>query len=113
MRWPLRLRPAGRRGRGRGVPERARADHMRIAVLEHDLLGIQPTPGTVAAAAVNLRNAARFMQAAMAHPVDPARCPHEEVVETTQVGDARSRGLCTRCGVDAVEDDDGAWTFPL
>jgi hypothetical protein len=75
---------------------RPRADPDRIAVLEHDLLGVQPEPGTPAARAV-----------ALAKPVDPDACPHEDVVEVTELGQARPTGLCTRCGAGMVADDNG------
>lgn len=82
-------------------PDREAADPDRIAILEHDLLGVQPEPGTRAARAV-----------ALAKPVDPARCLHEDVVEVTELGQARPTGLCTRCGAGMVADDNGDWARP-
>ncbi|MFJ6069101.1 hypothetical protein ACIQHU_39430 [Streptomyces tendae] len=82
-------------------PALPRADPNRIAVLERDLFGIQPEPGTPAARAV-----------ALAKPVDPAQCPHEDVVEVTELGQARATGLCERCGAGMVADDNGDWQRP-
>jgi hypothetical protein len=82
-------------------PHTPATDPDQIAVLEHDLLGVQPEPGTRAARAV-----------ALAKPVDPAQCPHEDVVEVTELGQARPTGLCTRCGAGMVADDNGDWQRP-
>ena len=82
-------------------PPQPRANPNRIAVLEHDLLGIIPEPGTPAARAV-----------ALAKPVDQDACPHDEVIETPEMGQARNIGLCRRCGADMVETDDGYWERP-
>ncbi|MET8571851.1 hypothetical protein [Streptomyces sp. NPDC004783] len=87
--------------RRRPEQPRERPDPNRIAVLEHDLLGIQPEPGTPAARAV-----------ALANPVDQVACPHENVIETTELGQARATGLCGRCGAGMVADDTGAWYRP-
>lgn len=76
-------------------------DPDRIAVLEHDLLGILPEPGTRAARAV-----------AMAKPVDQDTCSHDDVIEVTEMGQVRSTGLCGRCGADMVENDEGDWERP-
>lgn len=73
----------------------------RIAVLEHDLLGIIPEPGTPAARAV-----------ALAKPIDQDACPHEDVIDVTELGMARPTGLCGMCGADMVADDDGEWMRP-
>lgn len=93
-------------------PPTPRADPLRIAVLEHDLLGVQPEPGTAAAFAVNLAASGRRLREVMAKPVDPETCPHEDVVETTMVSQARRVGICCRCGADMVEDDAGDWVRP-
>lgn len=79
--------------------ERPNPDY--IAVLEHDLLGIVPEPGTPAARAV-----------ALAKPVDRTTCPHEDVIDVTQLGQARPTGMCQRCGADMVESDEGDWERP-
>jgi hypothetical protein len=83
------------------APEHPRPDPNRIAVLEHDLLGIQPEPGTPAARAV-----------ALSKPVDQAACPHEDVIETTGLGQARPTGLCGHCGAGMVANDAGKWERP-
>lgn len=82
--WPRRRPPA--------APAPERADPTRIAVLEHDLLGIKPEPGSAAALAVAMRKI--------------AACIEHEPVDTTGFGDARRNGLCARCGVAMVEDED-------
>lgn len=73
-----------------------RANPTRIAVLEHDLLGIQPEPGSVAAVTVALRKAA-------------ANCMAHQPVETTTFGDPGPIGLCARCGCSMVQDAGGVW----
>ncbi|MEV8248126.1 hypothetical protein AB0R01_30785 [Streptomyces rochei] len=78
-----------------------RPDPNRIAVLEHDLLGITPEPGTPAAHAV-----------AKAKPVDQHACPHDDVIELAEMGQARPTGLCERCGAGMVADDHGDWHRP-
>lgn len=66
-----------------------------IAVMEHDLFGIKPEPGTMAAAAIALRRA--------------GDCLAHQPVDITQLGDPGPVGLCTRCGKHMVQDDDGKW----
>lgn len=83
------------------APTPHRADHARIAVLEHQLLGIQPEPGTPAAVAV-----------AHATPVDQERCPHDDWTEITTWGQARRSAWCVSCGADLVAGDDGVWVRP-
>ncbi|MEU5742017.1 hypothetical protein ABZ784_29000 [Streptomyces tendae] len=90
-----------KRRRSDEQPPTLRPDPDRIAVLEHDLFGIQPKPGTPAARAV-----------ALAKPVDQEVCPHEDVVEVTELGQARATGLCKRCGAGMVADDNGDWQRP-
>ncbi|MGA5604016.1 hypothetical protein ACPCUF_23770 [Streptomyces griseoincarnatus] len=84
--WPRRRPPA--------APEPERANPTRIAVLEHDLLGIPPEPGSAAALVVALRRT--------------GTCVEHEPVETTTFGEARLTGLCTRCGAAMVEEE-GEW----
>jgi hypothetical protein len=74
----------------------ARPNYTAIAVLEHDLLGIPPEPGTVAAAVIGLRKAV-------------ANCTAHQPVDTTTLGELGRRGVCTRCGCDMVQDGDGEW----
>lgn len=82
--WPRR-RPA---------PAPPRANPTTIAVLEHDLLGIPPQPGTAAALVIGLRRI--------------GTCLEHEPVETTSLGE-RASALCTRCGAAMLQDDDGEW----
>lgn len=134
MRWPIRRKPANRPDRngraqaaggivhggpvagenspGCGPFPFPRPDQARIALLEYTELGIRPTPGTVAAAVVSAHLAGERLRKAMAVPVDQAACPHDDVVETTEIGQARETGLCTRCGAHAVQDDASEWEFP-
>lgn len=83
------------------TPVVERSDPDRIAVLEHELLDIDPELGTPQALAVAL---ARF--------VDPDLCPHANAIETSGLGQARPCGICDRCGVDLVATDDGNWERP-
>ncbi|MFF3492851.1 hypothetical protein ACFYWS_16000 [Streptomyces sp. NPDC002795] len=72
-----------------------------VSVLEHDLSGIEPEPGTPAACA-----------AALARPVEQDVCPHEDVMDlmdVTQFGQTRPAGMCTHCGADVVETGEGLW----
>jgi hypothetical protein len=80
---------------------RPRANPERIAVLEHDLLGITPEPGTPAARSV-----------ALAKPVDQNTCPHDDIIETPEFGQVRTTGICRRCGAGMVETDEGDWERP-
>jgi hypothetical protein len=86
--WPRRA-PAP-------APARPRANPTRIAVLEHDLLGIPPEPGTAAALSIALRSA--------------GTCFRHDPVETTGLGE-QTNGVCTRCGAAMVLDDEGDWTI--
>jgi len=80
-------------------PKRANPD--RIAVLESELLGVTPEPGTPAARAV-----------ALARPVDQDRCPHDDIIDITELAQARPTGLCQRCGAGMVATDEGDWERP-
>ena len=86
--WPRR-RPAP-------VPVRPRANPTRIAVLEHDLFGIPPEPGTAAALTIALRRA--------------GTCVEHDPVDVTSFGDVRPSALCGRCGTCMVLGEDGDWT---
>jgi hypothetical protein len=70
--------------------QRPRANPTRIAVLEHDLLGIQPEPGSVAALAVGLRRA--------------GTC-----IEHKPIQAASSSTMCTGCGRTMHLKEDGTW----
>lgn len=96
MRWPLRRRPAGR------PLVVGRPDYVRIAVLEHELFGIAPVPGTVAAAAVGAAVLSRALRSAAPAP-DSAGCAHEGVVSVQTFEDAVDVGVCVRCGVRVTE----------
>lgn len=89
-----------------------RPDTARIALLEFTELGIMPPPGTMAAAVVGAHLLGQRIREAAATPVDRAVCPHQDIVETTEIGQARETGLCARCGAHAVQGDDGRWRFP-
>lgn len=85
--WPRR-RPAP-------APARPRANPTRIAVLEHDLLGIPPQPGTAAALAIALRRT--------------GTCLEHDAADVTGFGDARPSAVCVRCGVHLVQGEGGGW----
>ncbi|WP_073946508.1 hypothetical protein [Streptomyces kebangsaanensis] len=81
--------------RRRTTTAQARADPIRTAVLEHDLLGIKPEPGTAAALAIALRNT--------------GTCIEHQPVDATTYEDRRRTGLCARCGQSMLQTDDGCW----
>lgn len=78
----------------RPAPARPRANLTTIAVLEHDLLGIPPEPGTTVAPAIALRRL--------------GTCFEHQPVETTELGE-QPRGICARCGTAMIQDDGGRW----
>lgn len=85
----LRLRP-------RPTPTTApRPNPTEIAVLEHDLLGVQPEPGSMAALAIALRRT--------------GTCLTPQPIETTGLADPRPTGMCTGCGANMIQDDHGDW----
>lgn len=73
-----------------------RPDYTRIAVLEHDLLGIQPEPSTAAALIIGMRRT--------------GTCFTHQPVDTSVLNDPVRNGLCGRCGQAMVIGDDGNWT---
>ena len=69
MRWPWKPRP----------PQR-RADPLRIAVLEYELFGIEPKPGTAAAFAVGMQRVGRTLNGERVGVVDfPAGMRRSEI----------------------------------
>ncbi|MEU9400574.1 hypothetical protein [Streptomyces sp. NPDC048242] len=88
-RWPRR--------RPRTLPP-PRANATTIAVLEHELFGIPPKPGTVAAVVIALRHAGTC---ATHQPVDMATMDAPQPV-----------ARCARCGATLALRDDGEWTVP-
>jgi len=81
-----------RRTATKPAPAPPRPDPARIAVLEHDLLGIAPQPGTAAAALVARRHCTDVH-----HPLD-----------ITPLGGPPT-ALCARCGRHMVPDEQGRW----
>jgi hypothetical protein len=75
-------------------PPAPRANPTRIAVLECDLLGIQPEPGTAAWVVVALR---QFGNCLAHQPADVTIC-----------GGAH-HARCIRCGRSMIQGDDGVW----
>jgi hypothetical protein len=73
-----------------------RPNLVRIAVLEHDLLGIQPEPGTAAALAVGTRRLGQCWQHKPAATLGPV--PIEEAV-------------CIQCGRQMKLDSEGHWVL--
>lgn len=84
--WPRRPTPA---------PARPIANPTRIAVLEHDLLGIPPEPGTAAALTIAIRRT--------------GTCFKHDPVDVTVLGDPQPSAVCARCGNCMVLNEDGAW----
>lgn len=72
-----------------------RPNYTRIAVLEHDLCGVQPEPGTMAALTIMLRSA--------------GTCLRHTPIDTSTVDDPRPVGICQRCGRPMLLDENGAW----
>jgi hypothetical protein len=70
-------------------------NHTHIAVLEHDLLGIKPEPGSMAALAIALRRT--------------GTCLKHQPVEVTSLEDPRRNAICSGCGTTMVENN-GEWT---
>lgn len=85
-----------RRRKAEPQPAPPRPNYTAITVLEHDELGIQPEPGTVAAAVIALRKAV-------------ASCTTHQPVDTTPFAQVGRSGMCARCGCDMVQDGDGEW----
>ncbi|MGW1134443.1 hypothetical protein [Streptomyces griseoluteus] len=57
LRWPLPIWNWIAHDWRRPKPRVQRPDYVKIAVLEYELFGIEPKPGTAAAAVVNMRRA--------------------------------------------------------
>ncbi|TMV00276.1 hypothetical protein FGK60_09665 [Streptomyces sp. DASNCL29] len=72
---------------------------MQTAVLEHDLLGISPEPGSPAALTIALRQV--------------GTCFEHDPVDTGTMADARPAGQCARCGRLMIQDDEGCWQVAL
>lgn len=89
LRWPGRRDPLP-------VPAPG-PDYAAIAVLENDLLGIAPAPGTAAALTVALRRT--------------GTCLTHKPIDTTCFSDPRPTGVCEGCGRSMVRNDDGEWTI--
>lgn len=85
--WP-------RRRQTQAAPPRANAT--RIAVLEHDLLGITPRPGTATAAVLALRRAGNCIEH---DPVDASPISQPPGTLT----------ICCRCGNPLELRDTGTW----
>jgi hypothetical protein len=80
----------------RPSPTPPRANPVRIAVLEHDLLGIAPTPGTAAALAVALRRT--------------GTCVTHQPIDVTGLADSRPNAICGPCG-QLLVNTNGEWTL--
>ncbi|MFJ3793881.1 hypothetical protein [Kitasatospora sp. NPDC090091] len=78
----------------RRPPEQPRPNPVRIAVLEHDLLGIPPQPGTAAALAIALRRV--------------ATCIEHQPVDVTALTDPAPNAVCSGCGQHLLHTD-GQW----
>jgi hypothetical protein len=67
-----------------------------LAVLEYDLLGIAPSPGSAAAAVIALRR------------IGPCT-EHQPVDVGTLADEPDTVMLCTRCGDHLMPGEDGGW----
>lgn len=89
--WPRRRPP---------VLATPRANPTRIAVLEHDLFGVKPNPGTMTAAVLALRRA--------------GTCSEHKPVDISAVGERPgTHGLCTQCGQRVTPGPDGGWAVAV
>ncbi|MBP8532368.1 hypothetical protein GWI24_04005 [Streptomyces sp. MK37H] len=70
-----------------------------MAVLEHDLLGIKPEPGSPAALAIALRKT--------------GSCFEHDPIDTSTMADPHPTGQCARCGRLMLQDDEGRWQVAL
>ncbi|MFI9331994.1 hypothetical protein ACIGZJ_31185 [Kitasatospora sp. NPDC052868] len=68
------------------------ADPVRIAVLEHDLLGIPPEPGSLAALVIAMRRI--------------TTCTEHQPVDVTGFGDPLPNAICSGCGQHLVRTHD-------
>jgi len=73
-----------------------RPNPVRIAVLEHDLFGVQPEPGTAAALAVGMRAV--------------GQCWQHKPAATLVLGPI-TEAVCTQCGRRMELDDAGRWVL--
>lgn len=73
-----------------------RPSPVRIAVLEHDLFGVQPKPGTAAALAVGIRAGGQCWQHKPAATLTPGPI---------------AEGVCTQCGRPMRLDGEGHWAL--
>lgn len=87
----LRRRPAPA-----AAPE-PRPDHVAIAVMEYEELGIKPEPGSTAAAIIACRT------------ITAALCEHAQVVDITTFEQPGHVGFCTRCGTNMIQNCSGEW----
>lgn len=71
-------------------------DPMHIALLEYELLGIEPEPGSAAAARIASTGV--------------SDCEHPCPVNITTFGDPGPVAICSGCGRHLVHDARGKWT---
>ncbi|BFP50004.1 hypothetical protein KCMC57_63720 (plasmid) [Kitasatospora sp. CMC57] len=87
------MRNPFRRHRAAAAP---RPNPTAISVMENDLLGIAPQPGTMAALAVALRGTGTCLT-------------HLPVSASKDPDGPADAGVCAGCGADMVLGDDGTW----
>lgn len=75
-----------------------RPDHLAIAVMEYDELGIQPESGSAAALAIGLR---AFGKA--------GTCAVHDPIAVTALNDPAPNAICARCGQHMLQDEHGDW----
>lgn len=87
-----------KRRRRKTEPNHPRPNYTAIAVMEHDLLGVQPEPGSIAAVTIALRKI--------------GACVTHQPVETTTLGAPAPVAICTRCGTSLALNEEGDWVKP-
>jgi hypothetical protein len=95
LRWPLPLWNRIAHDWRQPAPVLPRANYTRIAVLEHDLCGVQPQPGTAAALAVGVRST--------------GHCLNHRPIATLTTGTPITAGTCAGCGRAMALKDSGDW----
>ncbi|MFE9448311.1 hypothetical protein [Streptomyces sp. NPDC006739] len=93
--WPMPIWNRIAHDWRRPKPVLPRPNYIRIAVLEHDLCGMQPDPGTGAALAVGVRSA--------------GHCLNHQPIATLTFDAPTSSGTCAGCGRAMVLNDAGNW----
>lgn len=95
LNWPLPIWNRIAHDWRRPKPAPISPNYTATAVLEHDLLGVQPQPGTAAALAVGVRSA--------------GHCLNHRPIATVTSGAPISSGTWAGCGRGMTLNDNGIW----